>query len=224
MTQLVRTLVAAIAGYLVGTAPSAAVASRLAGAESLTRAGTGNPGGMNAAHVLGKEWGVAVGVADVAKGVVAARLGERVAGPVGANLAASAAVVGHCHPIGRVGGKGVATSIGQVIGTAPAYLPLDVAAAAITSKLPVFRHRTRGATVAASAVWVATTTAWWRAGWRNPGGPAVTWALPAGALVSSAVIANRFLTEAEKVEAFNATESSDVAATPSSAEPTEVPA
>lgn len=203
MTRLVRTLVAAIVGYLVGTTPSAAIASRLAGAESLTESGTGNPGGMNAAHVLGKEWGVAVGVADVGKGVVAARVGERIAGPVGANVAATASVVGHCHPLGRAGGKGVATSIGQVIGTAPAYLPLDIAAAAITSKLPIFRHRTRGATVAASAVWVAATTAWWRNGWRNPGGPAVTWALPAGALVSSAVIANRFQVEADKVEAFN---------------------
>lgn len=206
MTRLVRTLVAAIVGYLLGTAPSAAIASRLAGADPLVEAGTGNPGGMNAAHVLGKEWGVAVGVADVGKGVVAARLGERLAGPVGANVAATASVVGHCHPIGRVGGKGVATSIGQVIGTAPAYLPLDIAAAGITSKLPVFRHRTRGATVAASTVWVAATTAWWRKGWPNPGGPAVTWALPAGALVSSAVIAGRFQAEADKVEAFNATE------------------
>ena len=110
MTQLVRTLVAAIVGYLVGTAPSAAIASRLAGSDSLTESGTGNPGGMNAAHVLGTEWGVAVGIADVGKGVVAARLGERLAGPVGANVAATASVVGHCHPIGRVGGKGVATS------------------------------------------------------------------------------------------------------------------
>ena len=88
MTRLLRTLVAAIVGYLVGTAPSAAIASRLAGAESLTESGTGNPGGMNAAHVLGKEWGVAVGVADVGKGVVAARLGERIAGPVWASLLA----------------------------------------------------------------------------------------------------------------------------------------
>ncbi|MEO0492402.1 MAG: glycerol-3-phosphate acyltransferase [Actinomycetota bacterium] len=215
MAQVIRSVVAAFAGYLLGNLPSASIAARLAGGDDLSASGTGNPGGMNAAHVLGREWGVAVGVADVAKGVVAARLGERVAGPVGANVAATAAVVGHCHPIGRRGGKGVATSIGQVIGTVPGYLPLDITAAAVTSKLPVFRHRTRAATVTASAVWVATTTVWWRRRWPNPGGPAVTWALPAGALVSSGVIAARFRHEAEKVDAFNAAE-------PAGFEPTEV--
>ncbi|MEM8709300.1 MAG: glycerol-3-phosphate acyltransferase [Actinomycetota bacterium] len=217
MAQVFRSVVAALAGFLLGNLPSAAIATRLAGGDDPTEAGTGNPGGMNTAHVLGPRWGAAVGVADIAKGVVAARVGGRLAGPVGANVAATAAVVGHCHPVGRVGGKGVATSIGQVIGTAPAYLPLDIAAAAVTSKLPVFRHRTRGATVAASAVWVATTTAWRLRRWPNPGGPAVTWALPAGALVSSAVIALRFRDEAEKVESFNAA-SVDV----STPEPSEV--
>ena len=205
MPVVVRHLVAAIVGYALGTAPSAAIAQRLAGGDhDLTAEGTGNPGAANAAQVLGREWGVAVTVADIAKAVVAARLGRRLAGGSGADIAATAAVVGHCHPIGRSGGKGVATSIGQVIGTVPGYLPLDAVAAVATAKLPWFRHRTRAATTAGSIVWVATTTLWWRRRWPNPGGAPVTWTLPAGAAISSVVIARRFGAEADRVDAHNA--------------------
>jgi len=203
MTAGVRLLVSAVAGYVVGLVPSADVAARAAGGNhDLRREGTGNPGGLNTAHVLGKGWGAAVAGADVAKGVAAASVGRRLAGPEGANVAATAAVVGHCHPIGRRGGKGVATSVGQVLGTFPAYLPVDVAAGYATTRLPWFRHRTRAATHAASAVWIVATTLWWRRQWPNPGGDRPTWALPVGAVVTSLVIAGRFEAEAERVAAF----------------------
>ena len=192
-------------GYVLGNLPSSAVAERLAGGGYTVAAeGTGNPGAMNTAHVLGKQWGAAVTVADIAKAAIAARIGRCLAGADGANAAATAAVIGHCHPIGRRGGKGVAASIGQVIGTVPAYLPLDAATAAVTTKLPWFRHRTRAATAAGSVVWVATTTLWWRRGWPNPGGAEPSAALPLGAFVSSVVIAERFRAEAAQVEAYNA--------------------
>ena len=74
-------------------------------------------------------------------------------GDAGANLASTAAVVGgHCFPLGRTGGKGVATSIGQVIGTFPVYLPLDAAVALATSALLPLKQRTRTATTVASDV------------------------------------------------------------------------
>ena len=205
MRPTVRLVLATAVGYVLGTAPAAAAAQRLAGGEhDLTAEGTGNPGAANAAQVLGAKWGAAVTVADIAKAVVAARVGRRLAGAHGANLAATMAVVGHCHPIGRLGGKGVAASIGQVIGTVPAYLPLDAATAIATSKLPFFRHRTRAATTAGSVVWVSATTLWWRRRWPNPGGPPVTWSLPAGAVISSLVIAERFHAEAANVDSHNA--------------------
>lgn len=197
-----RLALATMVGYALGTAPSAATAERFAGGgHDLTADGTGNPGAANAAQVLGAKWGIAVTVADIAKAVVAARLGRRLAGAHGANVAATMAVAGHCHPVGRRGGKGVAASVGQVIGTVPGYLPLDAATALITAKLPFFRHRTRAATTAGSIVWVATTTVWWRRRWPNPGGPPVSWSLPAGALVSSLVIAERFHAEVANVDA-----------------------
>ena len=64
MTRLVRSLIATFVGYAVGTTPSASIAGRLAGAEPVAESGTGNPGGMNAAHVLGTTWGVAVGAQE----------------------------------------------------------------------------------------------------------------------------------------------------------------
>lgn len=202
MTSPARVLLAALAGYAVGTLPSADIAARLNGVD-LRSEGTGNPGAMNASHVLGRGWGVAVTVGDVGKGVVAARVGHALAGSTGANAAASAAVAGHCFPPGRTGGKGVATSIGQVIGTFPAYLPIDIAVGYATTKLPGFRHRTRAATSVASATWVGAATLAWRRGWRNPGGPQASVALPLAAVASTAVIAARFAAEAEKVEAYN---------------------
>ena len=148
--RTVRLLAPASGGYLLGMIPSAEIAARLAGRPDLRASGTGNPGALNAGHVLGKSWGAAVSVADIAKGVAAARLGGALAGPAGANLASTAAVGGHCFPLGRTGGKGVATSIGQVIGTFPVYLPLDAAVAFATSGLPP-KQRTRSATTAAPA-------------------------------------------------------------------------
>jgi glycerol-3-phosphate acyltransferase PlsY len=206
MTHLFRLSIASFVGYLLGNLPSAGIVTRLAGnGHDLTVEGTGNPGAMNAALVLGNRWGAVVSAADIAKGAAAAALGRRIAGSDGANAAATAAVIGHCHPIGRRGGKGVATSIGQVIGTVPAYLPLDAAVAFGTTKLPWFRSRTRAGTHAGSVVWVAATTLWWRRRWPNPGGGEPTWLLPTGAAVSSAVIARRFAAEAARVEASTET-------------------
>lgn len=202
MTPLALPL-AAMVGYALGAIPTADLAARLNGRD-LRAEGTGNPGAMNAAHVLGKGWGAAVSVVDIGKGAVAARVGDVIAGPAGANAAASAAVAGHCFPPGRTGGKGVATSLGHVIGTFPTYLPIDVGVGLATSALRGFRHRTRAAATVASATWVAASTLAWRRQFRNPGGVRPTVALPLAALASSAVIARRFAAEAARVDAFNA--------------------
>ncbi len=201
-----RVLLAAVAGYVIGSFPSADLAARLAGGEGdLHSDGTGNPGGMNASHVLGKKWGLTVASADVGKGVLAARVGRGVAGDAGAHLAGVAAVVGHCHPPGRTGGKGVATSIGQVIGTFPGYLPIDLLVGVATSAIPWFKQRTRTATSVASVSWVGCGILWWRRGLPNPGGTVPTIGLPLAAAASSLVIAERFRAERHRVDAYNAT-------------------
>jgi glycerol-3-phosphate acyltransferase PlsY len=200
-------VVSVVAGYGLGTFPSADIATRIAGAEGSTvrEHGTGNPGGLNASHVLGRRWGVLVGMADIAKGVAAAAVGRRLAGERGANLAASAAVFGHCHPLGRPGGKGVATSVGQVIGTFPAYLPVDAGVALSTAALPWFRRRTETATIAAAVTWAVCGLAAWRRGWSTGRGQPTTLSVPVAAVVSSAAILGRFRAQSHRVDTYNET-------------------
>lgn len=187
---------AAAVGYLLGTIPSASVAARLAtrGRVDLRCAGSGNPGAANAMSELGPGWGLGVLAADIGKAAVACAAGRRLAGPTGAHVAGTAAVIGHCHPVwsGFRGGKGVAASAGQCLATFPAYLPIDLAVAVTTSLRPSWRHRAEAATTVASLAWVAAGVVWWRRRWPNLWGPPSTLALPVSAAASSAVILGRF--------------------------------
>lgn len=132
---------------------------------------------------------------DIGKGVLACAAGTAVAGPVGAHVAGTAAVAGHCFPVthGFDGGKGVATSVGQCLSTFPAYFPIDVAVAAATAAHPAAKQRAFLATMVSSACWVVGGVVWWRAGWRNGWGPHPTVLLPLANLASSAMIVKRFL-------------------------------
>ena len=205
MKHAVGAAAAAMIGYGLGTTPSAAIAARWAGSGGSTvhEQGTGNPGGLNASHVLGRRWGVAVTIADIIKGTAAAAAGRRLAGERGANLAASAAVIGHCHPLGRRGGKGVSTSIGQVIGTFPAYLPIDAGVALSTAALPWFKRRTETATAVAALTWIGCGLLWWRKGWSVGRRTPTTAAVPVTAAISSLVILARFHAESDRVDSYN---------------------
>lgn len=202
-------VLAAGAGYLIGTISSADIAAKLAtkGSVNLRSEGTGNPGGANAAVVLGKRWGYGVMIADIAKGALASAAGGRIAGDLGRHVAASAAVTGHCYPVWTRfrGGKGVATSIGQCASTFPAYFPADFligTAVAAKSKSP---QRSFQATAAASSVWVGAGIVWSKKGLPNLWGPTPSAALPAANAFSSAVILSRFWADRRRVEAAAAT-------------------
>jgi glycerol-3-phosphate acyltransferase PlsY len=191
-----RELCGAVAiGYAAGLVPSASLAARAAsgGQVDLRTAGTGNPGGANAAAVLGRRWGYGVMVADVAKGVLACRIGRRLAGDAGQHAAGIAAVVGHCYPVthGFRGGKGVATSGGQCLATLPAGVPIDVAVAAAVAAGP-WKGRAFPATVAASVTWVCASVLWWRRQLPNAWGGPPTAGHVIAAATSSAVVATRF--------------------------------
>ncbi len=199
---------AALAGYLAGTIPSADLASALAARRAPHRSGpaggdlseppadlrtegSGNPGALNAAAVLGPAWGLAVLGADMAKGTLAGVLGRRLAGDAGAYLGATAAVAGHIAPVwnGFRGGKGVATSAGACLAVFPAYFPIDAAVAAggaLTSQ------RAERAIQVSCAAWTAAAVLWWRRGLPNAWGPRPSAGLPAFAAASSAMILARF--------------------------------
>jgi glycerol-3-phosphate acyltransferase PlsY len=194
---VLRWPVAAGIGYLCGTVPSADVVARIAGSSvDLRNTGTGNPGAANAAMVLGARFGLMVMGADIVKGVVAGRVGGAIAGPDGVHVAATAAVVGHCLPVwnGFRGGKGVATSVGQVLVAFPAYFPIDAAVAVATAAVPWWNERAFVATATAASAWVVASTVWWRRGLPNLWGPRPSAALPISAVVSSSVVVWRFVT------------------------------
>ncbi|MFT7474111.1 MAG: glycerol-3-phosphate acyltransferase PlsY [Verrucomicrobiales bacterium] len=194
----IRAVAAVTAGYLLGNVPSADLAARFSGGpdsdnQDLRCVGSANPGALNVGQTLGKKWGAAVFAADVLKGTGAAAIGRACAGPAGANFAATAAVAGHCFPMGtRTGGKGVSTSIGQVLGTFPYYLPLDIAVGAATAALPLWTQRTWAATGTASAVWISSAALAYRRGWPTGIDRRAPLSLPLAAALSSAIIARRF--------------------------------
>lgn len=191
-----RVLYAAMAGYLFGTFPTADLVARRA-AVDLRSTGSGNPGSANALNVLGARAGATVLAGDVGKGAAACAIGAVIAGPVGAHVAGTSSVVGHCYPVwtGFRGGKGVATSVGQCLATFPAYFPIDVAVAVVTAANPRWKQRAFAATAASSAFWVTGGVVWWARGMRNMWGPKPTAMLPIASLLSSAVIMQRFIAE-----------------------------
>jgi len=182
-------------GYLLGTVSTADLVAKRVGGPDLRAEGTGNPGAANAISVLGARAGLAVMAGDIGKGVGACAVGGAVAGPIGAHLAGTAAVAGHCYPVqnGFRGGKGVATSVGQCLATFPAYFLIDVGIAAATAAVPSWKQRAFAATVVSSGFWIVGSVFWWLKGWRNLWGPKPTIMLPVSAALSSAVILERFL-------------------------------
>ncbi len=196
--RLGRAALAASTGYLIGTFPTAdLVARRVSGGRvDLRTAGSGNPGGANAAKVLGKSAGYTIMGVDIAKGAAACVVGGMVAGPIGTHIAGTASVVGHCLPVwnGFRGGKGVAASIGQCLATFPAYFPADVVVAAVAMTIPRWKQRVFASTVASSVCWVLGAVVWWRRQLPNLWGPRPSAALPIAAAASSAMIVYKFVT------------------------------
>ena len=201
VTPVLRLASAAALGYLLGTFPTADLVARRAssGRVDLRDSGTGNPGTANAFNLLGTRAAAQVLVGDIGKGAVACAAGGAVAGPVGAHLAGTASVVGHCYPVwnGFRGGKGVATSVGQCLATFPAYFPIDAAVAVITVANPRWKQRAFATTVVSSICWVLGGIVWWRRGFPNAWGPSPSAVLPVAAAASGAVIIGRFVATAE---------------------------
>ena len=195
--RLMRLVGAAGIGYGLGTIPFADLAAKRAsdGRIDLREWGSRNPGAMNAMRTFGPRTGIAVALADAAKGVVACAVGKGLAADAGGHVAGVSAVVGHCYPPGRRGGKGVATSAGQLVATFPAFAPLEAVVGIGTGALVSPGRPGRRAlvtTVVASAAWVAGGVVWWRKRLPNAWGVEPTGALPLASAASSAIVMARF--------------------------------
>jgi glycerol-3-phosphate acyltransferase PlsY len=105
--------VAVVTGYVLGTAPTAVVVGRRLGVDPRAQ-GSGNPGASNVYRTMGRRPAAVVLGVDLCKGALAAALGWAIGGHTVGLVAGAAAVLGHSFPIGRRGGKGVATCAGML--------------------------------------------------------------------------------------------------------------
>ncbi|MCD6541042.1 glycerol-3-phosphate 1-O-acyltransferase PlsY [Candidatus Bipolaricaulota bacterium] len=135
---MIWAIVAGIAGFFLGSVPTAYIVGRLHGVD-IRKHGSGNVGMTNAWRVLGWKAGVFVGIVDIAKGYLASAWLSKLAvlgglGPVYAGiLCGTAAILGHVFTpwLGFRGGKGVATAAGVLLGLMPLPVGICVAAFAV---------------------------------------------------------------------------------------------
>ncbi len=113
--------IALVAAYLLGSIPFALIAGRLNGVD-LRTVGSGNLGATNVFRTLGRTWGIAVMILDIAKGAAAVLLAEALTSNPWPLAAGALAILGHVFPVwtGFKGGKGVAVGAGALIGLVPA--------------------------------------------------------------------------------------------------------
>lgn len=149
---------AVLAGYLLGSCPSAAPISRRLYGSDVRGHGSGNAGAANMLRVFGWRPALAVLALDVAKGYVPALLASGLpAGgspsPLSPGLAAGAAATfGHCYPLfaGFRGGKGVATAAGMFLATHPGAVLVGFGVFAAVAALS--RYVSMAAVAAAAAM------------------------------------------------------------------------
>lgn len=115
-------LLLVLLGYVVGSVPTGLWVVRAVKGVDIRRYGSGNIGTVNVYRTAGPVPAAAVLVADILKGagpvVLAQSLGV---GPLWAILAGAAAIAGHNWSVflNFQGGKGVATTLGVLLGVSP---------------------------------------------------------------------------------------------------------
>tara|TARA_A100001037_G_C15121337_1_gene623978 strand:- start:394 stop:1089 length:696 start_codon:yes stop_codon:yes gene_type:complete len=109
-----------IGAYLIGSIPSGLILARLAGKGDLRQIGSGNIGATNVLRTGSKKLAAATLLFDAAKGYAAVFVFYFYFGPDVTFFAAIAVVVGHLFPVWLKfrGGKGVATTLGVLLGLA----------------------------------------------------------------------------------------------------------
>lgn len=179
-------LIAAAAGYLLGSINPAVLVARVFG-KDLRSVGSGNPGATNVGRALGPRWAVLVGALDILKGFIPAFVFGALVGEIAGEVAGLAAVLGHItSPFlkGR-GGKGVATTLGAILGVQPWFaIPVLIA---FGIGIAIWHRVGIGAAVAA-VVLAVTGILFWLIGWAD--GSDVTFALLLAALVLARHVRN----------------------------------
>ena len=115
-----------VLAYLIGGIPFGYLLVRFTTGRDVRASGSGNIGATNVLRTTGRGAGVATLVLDIAKGVLAVWVADRMSGgsPLWMSLAALAVMAGHAFPVflGFQGGKAVASFIGAFLYLTPAPL------------------------------------------------------------------------------------------------------
>ncbi len=123
--MIVKEIFAIIIGYLLGSIPSAYIATRLATGKDIRQMGGGNVGGLNVHREVGAWPAFAVGIVDLSKGAAAVAIAYWLLdlSPVFVLLAGLAAVIGHNWMVWLKfsGGKGMGATIGALAVLLPVY-------------------------------------------------------------------------------------------------------
>lgn len=147
-----------LAAYLLGSIPFGLILAKLAGKGDLRQIGSGNIGATNVLRTGSKKLAATTLLLDGAKGYFAVYVPYLLFGPDVTFFTALAVVLGHLFPVwlGFRGGKGVATTLGVLLGLAG---PLGLAALAtwLIAAL-LFRYSSLSALF---AVALAPAFAWW---------------------------------------------------------------
>jgi acyl phosphate:glycerol-3-phosphate acyltransferase len=108
----------AVVGFLLGSIPFGLLLTRAAGLGDIRKVGSGNIGATNVLRTGNKKLAAATLLLDALKGLAPVLVFNLLWGPVPAAATAAGAVLGHMFPpwLGFKGGKGVATTLGVLIG------------------------------------------------------------------------------------------------------------
>lgn len=154
------------AGYVIGSTPFGVILARAHGVD-LRKAGSGNVGATNVGRCVGRPWGILCFVLDVAKGLLPALLagmllrGDGDQAPPPLQQAAwlgvgCGAILGHVFSfwLGFRGGKGVATSLGVVLGVYPYFTFAGLGAFGVWIAVTLLSRYVSLGSVAAAAAFV----------------------------------------------------------------------
>ncbi len=122
---MVNEIVAVVLGYLLGSIPSAYIATRLTTGKDIRQMGGGNVGGLNTFREVGAKPALVVGIVDVGKGAAAVAIAYwllDVSQPF-VMLAGFASVVGHNWMVFLKfsGGRGMGATFGALAVLLPVY-------------------------------------------------------------------------------------------------------
>ena len=125
VNDVITEFIAIIIGYLLGSIPSAYIATQLAKGKDIRQLGGGNVGGLNVFREVGHWPALAAGIVDVGKGAAAVAIAYWLLAvpPLFVLLVGLAAVVGHNWMVFLKfsGGKGMGATFGALAVLLPLY-------------------------------------------------------------------------------------------------------